>query len=159
MKNLRPSKLAGMLLLLVMTNAVLAEETEYQAKIRRLHQQLQTLDVERTDYRKAKPGLPPGKEAERERLAGQLLIESPMWKLAEQVEADLQALSDVPTGKRSGSHDRVMDELKEFLVIIHNAMDVPDTEKQADEYATALRQLISMRDLDGANAWAREHLK
>lgn len=159
MKTLRSSKLAGILLLLVTTNAALSEETEYQAKIRRLHQQLQTLDVEQTDYRKAKPVLPPGKEAERERLAGQLLIESPMWKLADEVEADLQAISDVPAWKRTGNHDRVLEELKEFLVIVHNAMDVPDTEKRANEYATALRQLISMRDLDGANAWSREHVK
>ena len=130
-----------------------ADDSPYQTGLRDVHERFRVLEVERNDYRKPKPELAPAKEEERQRLLGQLLTDDPVWTLAEEIQADIAALTAIRT--RTPDDDAILDSLKDLLAIASSLEERATTHDQAKAFATALRQFVARRDAAGASAWAR----
>jgi len=129
-----------------------AEDPTYRTALKFARERFNTLDAEMHDYRKVKPELPPAQQEERLRLLGQLVADDPIWMLSEQLKADISALAAIRS--RTPTDDAILDILKEFLAIISGIQDRATTRKQAEQFATALRQFIARRDATGAITWA-----
>lgn len=128
-----------------------AEDTQYRATLKSAHERYHVLDAERNDYRKAKPGLPADQEDEYRRVVGQLLLEDPVWALTQQIQADIDAL--LALRSRTPADNAALENLKDFLAII-SGLKPATTRKEAEQFATTLRQFIARRDAAGALAWA-----
>ena len=140
-------------LFLALAARLSADEPTYRASLDSMHERFRTLEVERNDYRKVKPGLPPDREAERLRLLGQLVNDDPVWALAEQIQADLTALAAVRP--QTPADLAIMENLKDFLAITIGCEERATTYAQAQDIANLLRQFIARRDVNGASTWAR----
>lgn len=130
-----------------------ADDTPYRAAVKSAHKRYEVLSRERVDYRKTKPGLPAPQEEEYLRLLGQLSVDDPVWALAQQIQADIDAL--VAVRSRTPADDAILDNLKDLLAITASVEDRANTREEAERIATVLRQFIIRRDVAGARAWVK----
>ena len=96
--------------------------------------------------------MPPAKEEEYLRLLGKLLTDDPVWALARQIQADIDALSALPA--RTPADGAIMVSLKDLLAYVSGFLQRATTRAQAEQFATALRQFVVHRDVAGASTWA-----
>jgi hypothetical protein len=130
-----------------------AEDSPYLAALKATHERFRILDAERNDYRRLKPELPPAKEEERLRLLGQLLTDDPVWELSQQIQADITAL--VAVRPQTPADVAIIESLKDLLACVAGFDERATTRAQAEQFATALRQFVALRDVAGASAWAK----
>jgi hypothetical protein len=138
---------------LVVVSHALEDDSKYRADLDATRERLQTLEVERNDYRKLEPQLAPTQEAERLRLIGKLLEEDPVWSISQQLQADISAL--VKKRDETPQERALHEDLKDLLAITVGVQERTSTREQAEAYAILLRQYIARRDVAGASAWAR----
>lgn len=148
---MKPILLASLLVAFALQSR--AEDTTYQTTLRIARERFNTLNTQMHDYRKVKPELAPAQHEERLRLLGQLVDQDPFWMLSEQLQADISALAGIPS--RTPTDEELLGDLKDLLAITCGIQDRATTRKQAEEFATALRQFIVRRDVTGANTWAK----
>lgn len=127
-----------------------AEDSAYRTALNAAHERYRALEMQLHDFRKIKPELPPTQREERLRLLGQLVTDDPVWVLAERIHSDIAAL--VAIRSRTAADDAILDSLKDFLAITSGFQERATTHKQAELFATALRQFIARRDAAGASA-------
>jgi hypothetical protein len=132
---------------------VRADDSTYRTAMNLAHERLRILNVERNDYRKREPGLPPEQETERLRLLGQLQTDDPIWALGQQIQADITALADARS--QTAADAAIIENLKDLLAITSSFEDRATTRAQAEAFATALRQFVARRDVAGAGTWAK----
>jgi hypothetical protein len=81
------------------------------------------------------------------------MIDDPLWALAQQIQADVQAIVAVASPTKADGES--IENLKNFLVITSIVEGRPTTREEAELSATTLRQFITRRDVAGARAWAK----
>jgi hypothetical protein len=133
-----------------------AQESAYQAALKPIRTRVHLLEAERDDYRKVKPGLSPAQEEEYLRLIGRLFVDDPIWVILQELQADIHALGELP--QRTSADGRTLEKLKDLLAMTSGFEERAIDRKQAEEFATTLRQFIARRDGDGAHEWSKKAL-
>ena len=149
-------------LLMTVASLAHAQDRGYQTSLAQLNERLQTLEVERADYRKAAPGslhpkLSPAQAVERYSLLGQLFSEDPIWALSQQLQANIEALADPLKPGIPEENRAVLEADKDFLALSVSFDGRAITHAQAVAFAVTLRQFIARRDVSGARIWASSH--
>lgn len=130
-----------------------AEDSPYRQTIQSVRDRFRALDVERRDYRKPKPSLPPDKEQERLRLLGQLVSDDPVWVLSQQLQADIDVL--VARKPQTETDAKICDSLKDLLAIVTSYEERATTPEKARLFADTMRHFTAIRDAEAAHAWAK----
>ncbi len=142
------------LLLAFAGTAAAQEMTPYQEEVLRLQDRYNKLEMDRHDYRKPKPGLPPEQEAERRKLKTELMEKAPLLALMEQLSEDITVLAQ---SKPVPEEDvRLMDTLKELLACAAPFQEYAKTQEEAKTLAAKVHLLIVRRDAKGLLALDKE---
>lgn len=111
--------------------------TPYQKELTAIHARFNQLETERTDYRSATRALDNQRDAERQRLMGQLHLLDPYWTYEQQLEADIDALATgLPT--TDADREKVLDAYKQTLARLAG-LSTAATQKEAETEVATLR--------------------
>ncbi|MGV3531884.1 MAG: hypothetical protein ACO1QR_05900 [Chthoniobacteraceae bacterium] len=136
----------------ITTISAQAQEADYLAQIQYARERLSDLEVQRHDYRKARPELPAKLEAERQLLLKQLAEEDPLGQVTHQINRELEATLALPS--RTPEENATLEALKDLLAISAGVVDSAKTRPAAEKAARELRRFVLLRDVAGARAWA-----
>ena len=136
----------------ITTISAQAQEADYLAQIQSARERLSDLEVQRHDYRKARPELPAKLEAERQLLLKQIAAEDPLGQVTHQINRELEAILALPS--RTPEENASLEALKDLLAISAGVVDSAKTRPAAEKAARELRRFVLLRDVAGARAWA-----
>jgi hypothetical protein len=139
--------------IIVSLSQVQAGEFDYRTKVDSTRERFESLDLAFNDYRKNQRGLPPQEEEERLRLFGRLLNEDPVWGVALQLRADIDAITSI--SPQAPADRELLERLKDLLAITCEMDGRAHSRQEAETYAKSLRQFIARRDVDGARLWVK----
>ena len=137
------------LILIVLTQAAIAEEQSYRDNVDTAQRRYLELE-NRLQFGHS---LTPAEEVERYTALGRLIIDNPVWALTRDVTLDYQALrSGKPrTAEVTATAEKLLQLLQITSSLEHRATTLPE----ANAFASILREFVARRDVDGARAWAK----